>query len=137
MKQNIDQLIAKEIEIIQNWHQSGLTIIDRYNDGIKGIIYDDLDTTFEKWVYDIKTKPSSDELIAGLGAVFGNSIINDYKTSWQKITDKYGSDYAVIFYGFQMFPFSFITKRVNTITSDTPEFGFFRAMNSLIKNKFK
>ena len=92
-------------------------------------IYNNLDAVYEAWVADDSAnKPSPDAMLLGLGTVFGNRLGHKHSAPWIMVTDQHGTDYAVSIKGYEIYPMDFVAKRIATLDSTEPEFGFFTGM---------
>ena len=96
-------------------------------------VYENLDKAYEAWAEDANAdKPSPEAVLTGLGTVFGNRIGHKHSTSWQLITDEHGTDFLIAIKGYEIYPLDFVAKRIATLSTNEPEFGFFAGMDSVI-----
>ena len=106
-----------------------MDIMGHYRVNAAATIYNNLDAVYEAWVDDSSTgKPSQDSILLGLGTVFGNRLGHKHSTPWHMVTDEHGTDYAISIKGYEIYPMDFVAKRIATLATPEPEFGFFTGM---------
>ena len=137
MKQSIKNLTADQQSIIDEWVDLGMDIMAHYGIQTDLSIYQNLDSVYKAWVADNGAKPSNEEIVSGLGTIFGSRLSRKHETQWVMVVDEYGTDYALVINGYQIYPLDFVAKRIATIETDDPEFGFFSGMDTVIDKKFR
>ncbi len=120
---------AKEQAELDSWLQLGMDIMGHYGVDASVSIYNNLDAVYEAWVADASTnKPSQGAVLLGLGTVFGSRLGHRDSAPWFMVTDQDGTDYAVSIKGYEIYPMHFVAKRIATLATPEPEFGFFTGM---------
>lgn len=137
MTQDIRAPLKNELDEISQMIDLGMNIMAHYGIDQDVDIFNNLDSVYDSWVNDGNEKPSSSDIVAGLGSVFGDRLSHAHQSDWIVVTDEYGTDFGILVYGYQIFPLDFVAKRVATLDSEDPEMEFFSGMNSVINNEFK
>lgn len=120
---------AQELADLDSWLEMGMDIMGHYGVDAAATVYNNLDAVYEAWVDDSSTdKPSQDLILLGLGTVFGNRLGHKHSVSWHMVTDEHGTDYAISIKAYEIYPMDFVAKRIATLTTPEPEFGFFTGM---------
>jgi hypothetical protein len=129
MERNTRPPNAQELADLDSWLEMGMDIMGHYGVDATATIYDNLDAVYEDWVDDSSTdKPSQDLILLGLGTVFGNRLGHKHSVPWHMVTDEHDTDYAISIKGYEIYPMDFVAKRIATLTTPEPEFGFFTGM---------
>ena len=120
---------AKEQADLDSWLEIGMDIMGRYGVDVSVSVYNNLDAVYEAWVDDASPgRPSQDAVLLGLGTVFGNRLGHKHSIAWHMVTDEHGTDFAVSIKGYEIYPMDFVAKRIATLTTPEPEFGFFTGL---------
>jgi hypothetical protein len=79
-----------------------------------------LDEAFRTWQLEPSLKYSADQVIQVLGAYLGQRLSADLNMEWVKVTDEYGTDYAVQSRQWEVlsFPFAAVGKRIQDSQCD-------------------
>jgi hypothetical protein len=72
------------------------------------------DRAFRAWQKSASPQHTAEQVIEILGAHLGNKCVADLNMEWVKVTDEYGTDYAVRSKSYEVmaFPFSSVLKRI-------------------------
>ena len=132
MSQSITDLTSEQETDVAAWLELGMNIMAHYGVDTERSIYENLDATYEAWADDIEEKPDENALIVGLGTVFGDRLNHKHETKWQLVADEHGADFMIEIKGYQIYPIDFVAKRVATLSTEEPEFGFFYGMSAVI-----
>ena len=112
-----------------SWLDLGMDIMAHYGVDAAISIYENLDSVYEAWVDDASTdKPDEGTILLGLGTVFGNRLGQKHSAAWQMVTDEHGTDFSISIKGYEIYPMDFVAKRIATLRTPEPEFGFFAGM---------
>jgi hypothetical protein len=129
MKRSTRPPNAQERAELDSWLEMGMDIMGHYGVDAAVTTYNNLDAVYEAWVNDSRTeKPSRDSILFGLGTVLGNRLGHKHAVPWHMVTDEHGTDYAISIKGYEIYPMDFLAKRIATLTTIEPEFGFFTGM---------
>ena len=127
------ELTEEQLNHLNQWAQIGNDIIDYYGIDKSRTAFENLDDIYEKWRLDTNEKPSNDEMVVGMGSIFGYELKHKYNVEWCMVSDENGTDYAMIFAEKNyVFPIDFVAKRVY----DSPnESGFFSGLEKILAEK--
>ena len=95
----------------------GPAFVDEFVGGVSEPDLKDYDEAFRRWQLAVAsgdTEIDSNVVIEILGCVLGNLLVTELDMQWVKVTDQYGTDYAVKGRSVEVFsyPFSTVAKRV-------------------------
>lgn len=93
-----------------------------------------LDAIFSRWKQEREKKESAQEVVDGLGAAFGQFLVESTGFGWRMITDQYGTEYAVEHPNWELttFPRTVVEKRIESGEED-----FFRPIHHVITEEMK
>ncbi len=136
MERKVDELLPEAKNWISRCLTLGLETCEFYGTSMKNSQRpSDLDIVFKKWKLDTSPeKIAPNGIINGLGILFGELMIEQFRLEWRIVTDDFGTEFALIFPGTsrEIYPRDFVAKRIDP---DNNEFGFFEAMQNLIKDE--
>jgi len=129
----IFDLKDQENEMLREDRKLGVRICDYYlKKHLKKITPEVLDQVYELWMADKRAlKPSKEDIIFGLGSVFGYYFVEIHGSKWHRVKDRFGEDMCVIdsVKGLAIYPFSFIFKRID---GGPLKGGFFRTVSNVL-----
>lgn len=132
MSQKITTINEEQQSDLEEWLELGMNVMAHYGVNQELSVYENLDSVYAAWAEDKGSKPSADEVIIGLGTVFGDRLGQKHDTPWQLVCDEHGTDFMMQIKGYQIYPMDFVAKRIGTLDSSEPEFGFFGGMDAVI-----
>ena len=109
----MQDLTEKQTEDLNQLAELGYEIANYYGFDNSLSAFENLDNIFTLWREDTNQKPSEDEIVVGLGAVFGNELLHKYPARWVFIADDDGETYGLLVDGkYRVLPISTVANRV-------------------------
>ena len=140
MKRQVKELQPRDRDWIQQSAVNGRQICHHYGvSPTTSVSPAILDTVFHAWWHDKGSdRVSIEDVVNGLGCLFGELLRGKFDTVWRIVTDKFGTDLMLEVKlptnNLEIAPLSFVAKRAE---SKEDESGFFTAMESMLLRESK
>ena len=124
---------------LAEWVRLGMSIMAHYGVSETLTLYENLDAVYEAWLEDeADNAPDAATIVTGLGAVFGDRLARKHKTDWVTVSDEHGDNFALVINGYEIYPLSFVAKRVAQLEEEEEEIetGFFSGFDAVIDEQF-
>ena len=132
VERSVRYISDKEVAEIDRWIELGMKIMAHYGVDQSTSIYNNLDAVYNFWANEASPAFTDEQVLIGLGSIFGNRLSQKHSAPWQFVEDEYGSDYALTIKGHEIYPIAFVAKRIGTLSTSEPESDFFAGMNAVI-----
>ncbi|MCP4176835.1 MAG: DUF3806 domain-containing protein [bacterium] len=129
------ELNDEDKKSIKEYEKLGINVLNKYigANNVSIVSFKELDMAFKTWLNDNDESRTPDNDIGnGLGIIFGIKLVESLGMEWKKVTDEYGTDFAVLHQNnnTMAFPVSSVFKRIESKESD-----FFCNISQVIKNR--
>ena len=120
----MQDLTEEQTQDLNQLAELGYEIANYYGFDNSLSAFENLDNIFTLWREDANQKPSDDEIVLGLGAVFGNELLHKYPAQWVFINDDEGETYGLMVDGkYRVLPISTVANRVFGEAADAVSFA--------------
>ncbi|MFN0021346.1 MAG: DUF3806 domain-containing protein [Pirellulaceae bacterium] len=112
--QKIQVITGSELARLQKLGSDAPDFLAKYLPNTPTADLKDYDRAFRAWQVSSSRQHTDEEVVQILGGYLGNKCVTDLDMEWVKVTDEYGTDYAVRSKTVEAmgFPFSTVLKRV-------------------------
>ena len=114
MPQMIQVITGSELARLQKLGSDAPDFLAKYLPNTPTANLKDYDSAFRAWQLSTSRQHTDAEVVQILGGYLGNKCVADLDMEWVKVTDEYGTDYAIRSKTVESmaFPFSTVMKRV-------------------------
>ena len=112
--QKVTIVRGKELILLHKLGANGPEFVGEYFQKKENPELKDYDRAFHNWQKHSSPKYSSTQVVETLGGHLGNKCVKDLSMEWVKVTDEYGTDYAIRSKATSViaYPFSTVLKRI-------------------------